>query len=257
MLTKKQSTIQSTNFISTTSSKQTYEAIQNCQGEITPQIVAVEGVAGVGKSTVIDHVLYHTHLFPFPSALVLSVPSSPTQLSLMSLILEPLDEKRHGQQIEDNIDWVVKALARNETRLLVFDDTNRLDKELWRLALNIQAQAKCHMVFVGLPGLANKIRKLLPPADERELTPVRFTEPSIDEVLELILPNLVIKQWSFNPDSESDRELGIYLWHRVRPSLQHSVTVIRLAQAIAKRNNTTGITQANIDEALGYTRRRA
>ena len=76
-----------------------------------------------------------------------------------------------------------------------------------------------------------------------------FVPLALEEVLDVILPQLVFPCWNYQPELPADRQLGETIWHKVNPSLRNLATLLATASQMATDEQIASITGDLIDEA--------
>lgn len=216
----------------------------------TFMIAVVIGDSGIGKTRAIHYFrnIYlkqprHTLL---PACIDISIPVRPTPRLLISRILKTLEESpgRDGQKKTPT--GVIQALQRNRVKLVMIDQAESLNQKSIEMLLEIQAGSQCYLALVGGPSL-KKITDRYLDRNCHTITDLPFSEPDLDDVVGLILPNLTLPNWTFDPDDSADRELGEYIWSKVRPSLRKLRMLLQVSQVMAKDER---ITQELVDRAI-------
>jgi hypothetical protein len=79
-----------------------------------------------------------------------------------------------------------------------------------------------------------------------------FNPLELDEVLKVVLPELVFPFWTFDPNNEDDRIMGIEIWRKVHPSLRKMRNLLETASTIAKVKKAPKITLPIVREAYTW-----
>jgi hypothetical protein len=79
---------------------------------------------------------------------------------------------------------------------------------------------------------------------------LKFPEPTEEEVLATILPQLSIAHWSFDPAKEKDIEMGKQLWASVQPSFRNLCTVLTKASTLIIWQERKQITKQELKTAF-------
>ena len=79
-----------------------------------------------------------------------------------------------------------------------------------------------------------------------------FEPLSLQEMIDVVLPQLVFPRWSFDPRNDNDRAMGEELWKRVGPSLRKLRNVLTIASKTAVATEKDRITLPLITEAFSW-----
>ena len=82
---------------------------------------------------------------------------------------------------------------------------------------------------------------------------MKFEPLPLEEIHEVVLPQMVFPHWQYSAASRTDRELGKYIWSIVNPSLRNLRNLLQAADLLAAYHHDAIITRETIDEALGWT----
>ena len=82
---------------------------------------------------------------------------------------------------------------------------------------------------------------------------MRFEPLTIDEVLDVVLPEMRFRHWRYSAACDSDRALGKHIWTIVNPSLRKLRNLLQLADQIVSSDDRAAITREVIDEAFTWT----
>ena len=77
-----------------------------------------------------------------------------------------------------------------------------------------------------------------------------FAPPTEHEILQSVLPQLLVLGWSFDPENDVDRQLGEKIWQAVKPSLRRLRTLLQTASLLANSIGDDKITCDNLGQAL-------
>ena len=109
----------------------------------------------------------------------------------------------------------------------------------------------CPILVVGLPSIWSVIERQ-EKFDSRVGLRTSFEPLPLQEVIDVVLPGLVLPRWSFDPKDEEDRIMGEELWKRVCPSLRKLRNVLSIASKTAVATNATKITLPLITGAFSW-----
>lgn len=149
-------------------------------------------------------------------------------------------------------DEAAAAIVRNNVELIIVDEADRLTAETFDILRHIHDKTGCRIVVVGLPELLSVIDSQEKFASRVALR-MKFAPLPIDEILEVVLPQMVFRHWEYSAKVESDRALGERMWTIVRPSLRKLRNLLQLADQVAAFRGQDAITRASIDEAFTWS----
>jgi MoxR-like ATPase len=218
-------------------------------------IVAVTGPPGIGKTKAIDHVIAeqqpqsHTGR---PAWLKVVVPPKATPPTVLIAILNALGivPQKKAKALPGQ---VLEALTRYDIKLLIFDESDRLNDASFDMVRDIFDQTHRPMVLVGLPKLMNTIERY-EQFDSRVAIEIEFKPLTLAELIASFLPFLEFGKWRFDPDKGDDREMAKYLWKPTSPSLRRLVNWINVANAIAEYDDLECVTLDTLKEAKELVR---
>lgn len=206
----------------------------------------VTGRSGIGKTIAIQ-VCISSLIAQSPSGLPMCVlikvkPGSSTRQLVEDLFIcfgeKPHRFSTNRYKIADD---AVDAILSNDLKVLFVDDADRLTTEGFDFLLYIFAKTGCPIVVVGL----GEIKRVVAQYEKftgRMGPRLDFPTPKEEEVLSVILPQLVIPYWSFDPEREEDYVLGKALWAGVKPSLRSLRVIIQYASTLADMTGKKRIT---------------
>lgn len=220
-----------------------------------PAIGIGYGIAGIGKTVSIlasvNELPKRPHLL-LPEYVLIEVKTKIRPKGLSRQILTALEEKPRARENYDLQDQIVEAISRNDLRLLVFDEADRLNVDTFELIRYINEHAKCPVLLVGLPSIRNVIRIQEKLASRTVMMrPFPFIEE--DEALNVYFPGLVFPRWSFDPQNRDDLKMGKAIWKRVKPSLRRARAVVQIADKVARIMKEQKVTMEHIEEAFTFT----
>jgi DNA transposition AAA+ family ATPase len=217
----------------------------------SPTMGVITGRAGVGKTIASQHYLdslapqAHTAL---PTAIKIKVMPRSTPRALAKTILDSLLEKSRGRNIYEMADEVATAIERNAIHLLIVDEADRLNEDSFDVLRHLFDKTGCRVVLVGLPTILSVIERHEKFSSRVGLR-MSFTPLQVEEVLDLVLPQLVFPHWTYDPDKPSDRAMGATIWHKVNPSLRNLHSLLSTASQMARDETAPSITPDIMHEA--------
>ncbi len=220
-----------------------------------PTMGVVTGPAGIGKTVSIEDYLRgleprsHTGL---PEAIQVTVKPRSTPRALGISIATSLGEKPRGSNIYEIADEAAEAILRNDTRLMFFDEADRLNEDSFDLTRHVFDTTGCPFVLVGLPRILSVLDRHEKFASRVGLR-MSFVPLKQDEVLQVVLPGLVFPRWIFDPQDEADRAMGKHILKRVGSSLRKLRNLLQIASQIAIQDRAPRITLETIDEAFQWS----
>jgi DNA transposition AAA+ family ATPase len=217
----------------------------------TPTMGVISGVAGVGKTIAAQY--YLDSLPPhaqtaLPTAIKVKVMPRSTPKALAQTILDSLLEKPEGRNIYEIADKAAVAIERNYIKLLVVDEADRLNEDSFDVLRHLFDKTGCRIVLVGLPNILSVIDKYEKFSSRVGLR-MPFVPLTIKEVLDTLLPGIVLPCWTYDPEKPTSRQLGEKIWHKVNPSLRNLQSLLETASQMARDEELPAITADLIDEA--------
>lgn len=185
--------------------------------EATPTMGCVTAKSGMGKTIAISkYIAEHTDdefVRGLPSILHCKVPLNNTSVSVGSALLEAAGERvPPGGNRQTIVVEVIKAIKNNGIKTVFVDEGDRLAKDSFEAIRDVyEGVDDCVFVVVGLPKLATFI-ETYEQFDSRVGMRMQFDPPSLQEVLETILPNTVIPGWEYDSTNDEHRSLGVEAW---------------------------------------------
>lgn len=217
----------------------------------TPTMGVISGVAGVGKTIAAQY--YLDSLPPhaqtaLPTAIKVKVMPRSTPKALAQTILDSLLEKPEGRNIYEIADKAAVAIERNYIKLLVVDEADRLNEDSFDVLRHLFDKTGCRIVLVGLPNILSVIDKYEKFSSRVGLR-MPFVPLTIKEVLDTLLPGIVLPCWIYDPENPASRQLGEKIWHKVNPSLRNLQSLLETASQMARDEERPAITADLVDEA--------
>jgi DNA transposition AAA+ family ATPase len=219
-----------------------------------PTMAVITGLPGMGKTIAVqdylDNLAPHAHT-ALPMAIKIKVKPRSTPLALAKVIMDGLQEKYRGNTIFEIADEVSAAIERNDLKLIIVDEADRLNEDSFEVLRHIFDKTGCPIVLVGLPSILRVVERH-DKFSSRVGLRMQFKPLELEEVLTVVLPELVYSRWVYDPKNAEDRLLGINIWNRVNPSLRKLANLLDLASQTARAMELQAITQVCIDEAFGW-----
>ena len=144
-----------------------------------------------------------------------------------------------------------KSIRGNDTKLVIFDEANRLRDDTFEVVRYLIDKAGCPILIVGLPNVLNVIERHQQ-FSSRVGMRMHFEPLTFKEVMNVVLPQMVFPRWAFDPENEQDRLMGEEIWRKVRPSLRSMRNLLDMASKIAKAKQEPKITLTSIREAYRW-----
>jgi DNA transposition AAA+ family ATPase len=220
----------------------------------TPTMGVITAPAGTGKTIAtqyyLDSLVPHSHT-ALPIAIKLKVMPRSTPRALAQTVLDGLQEKPKGRNIYEMADEAAKAIERNDLKLLVVDEADRLNEDSFEVLRHLYDKTGCPIVLVGLPSILRVIERHEKFSSRVGLR-MQFRPLELEEVLTVVLPELVIPRWTYDPNNTTDQTLGTDIWNRVNPSLRKLVSLLELASQTAKIQKATTISKTTIEDAFQW-----
>jgi hypothetical protein len=217
-----------------------------------PTMGVFTGRAGIGKTIAMQAFIdqfpprSHTGL---PPIIKVKVKPESSPKALVEDILTSLEEGPEGSNRFKLTDQVVDAIARNDVDLLAVDEGDWLNTASFDLLRSIHDKSGCPVVIAGLPRLLTIIKRKLKFASRVGIG-MRFPVCTKREVLTIVLPQLAIPYWKYDPQSDKDKEMGERIYELVGSSLRDLRSLVCKASQIIAVDGGTHITRADIEEAF-------
>jgi type II secretory pathway predicted ATPase ExeA len=219
-------------------------------------MAAVTGTAGIGKTVAVSSIMAsfntaqaHTGL---PPIAMITLQPRPTPRSIAAEIARTMQQREPGRKTTYEISRDVATLIeRNDIKLLIVDESDRLDEHGFDLLRSIFDTTNCPILLTGLPSLLKVISRY-EKFESRVGIKMMFEPLKQDEVLNEFLPGLVFPGWRYDPESVADREVGIFIWERVGPSLRKLRNILQLASQTCVACKAEKITLEHVKEAMKW-----
>jgi len=213
---------------------------------------AATGGAGLGKTTAIQQYLNnekpreHTGL---PASVRIKVKPNSTAKALANDIVTGVCDRPRGRNVYEVADEAAEAIERNDLKLLIVDEADRLNEDSFEVLRHIFDRTGCPIVVVGLPAILRVIETHNKFSSRIDLR-MTFEPPAWDEFSTLILPQLVFPHWRFDPDDQHDLVMGRHIWKIVNPSFRKLRNLLQTASQIAEFTGKDWITRELVDAAF-------
>ncbi len=211
----------------------------------------VTGAPGTGKSTaarIYQALCEQEHAALLPQSIMITVMPHTTIKALLCSIVEQSGHSTSLRNTYDIFEEAVTALDQRNEHLLMIDEADRLTQESLHVLASLFNQTACPILLIGQPKLLVTIQAN-PRLASRIGSPMVFPSLSQQEVLDVVLPQLVIPSWSFDPQKEADCHLGKEIWQNVCPSLRRLTHLLALSSQLAQMSSQPIITQTILREA--------
>ncbi len=215
-------------------------------------IAVVAAPAGAGKTIaagVCQQAVERRFSSALPASLKVKVMPRSTSGVLATNVLENLGEPVRGDNSAQLTAAAARGIERNDTRFIIFDEGDRLDDDSFEVVRYLQDKTGCPILVVGLPSIWRVIERQ-EKFDSRVGLRLSFEPLSLQEMVEVVLPQLIFPRWSFDPGNDGDRAMGEELWKRVGSSLRKLRNVLTISSKTAIATGADRITLPLITEAF-------
>jgi DNA transposition AAA+ family ATPase len=220
----------------------------------SPTMGVITGLPGVGKTIALqdylDNLAPHVHT-ALPIAIKVTVLPRSTPRAFAKTIMDGLLEKPRGNNIYEIADEAAAAIERNDLKLIGVGEANRLNEDSFEVLRHLFDKTGCPILLVGLPSILRVIDRHEQFSSRVGLR-LQFLPLELEEILNVVLPQLVIPRWVYDVQREADRLMGEAIWSKVNPSLRNLSNLLDLASQTARAMDAPTITQACIDEAFKW-----
>lgn len=184
-----------------------------------------------------------------PATLVVKVMPRSTSGVLATTVLENLGEPVRGDNSAQLTAAAARGVERNDTRFIIFDEGDRLNDDSFEVVRYLQDKTGCPILVIGLPSILRVIERQ-EKFDSRVGLRLSFEPLSLEEMIEVVLPQLVFPRWSFDPGNDGDRAMAEEIWKRVGSSLRKLHNVLKISSKTAIATGADRITLPLITEAF-------
>jgi hypothetical protein len=198
----------------------------------------VTGLSGIGKTIAIQAFLNEQEPRPhigLPACIVIKVKPGSTPKALLENLLIALGEKPRGLSTNRYkiADEAAEAIVNNNVKVLFVDEADLLSIDCFEFLRYIFGKTGCPIVIVGLRQIWRVVNRYEKFANRIGLCH-NFLPSDEKEVIETILPQMVIPRWQFDPSNERDIVMGKELWGWVKPSFRNLRTVLQYASLLTE-----------------------
>jgi hypothetical protein len=209
---------------------------------------AVTGISGIGKTIALLDLLQRQELrahIGLPDCIVIKVQPRPNPRTLLEQLLRAFGERPRGVSSNRHkiADDAVEVIFSNDPKTIFWDDADHLNVDCFDFLAYIFDQTHCPMAIVGLPQIWRVINHYEKFSNRVGLR-CDFLPPDEQEILETILPQIILPSWRFDPTDTKDFLLGQELWGWVKPSFRNLRTVLQYASQFAELQGKERITRA-------------
>lgn len=216
------------------------------------------GSTGIGKSSSITAFMQEMGMEKnsfLPPYIAFEADPGSTPRALVDQIHHCLGEKSQRRQTKSEIAEDIETVLKNNlVQLIIIDEADRLNNISLEMVRSI-VDNKEHRTSVALFG----VETLLPIIrnDERllgRLHPcMRFKELNLDEVLNVVFPQLVIPYWEYDSGDNNCIEMGEYIYKLAGPSIRKMRIFIQSASQLVRRAGDAKITMETLKASLHFT----
>ena len=206
----------------------------------------VTGLSGIGKTIAIQAYLNGQEPRPhigLPPCIVIKVTPGSTPKALLEKLLVALGERPRGLSTNRYkiADEAAEAIVNNDVKVLFVDEADLLSIDCFEFLRYIFGKTGCPIVIVGLRQIWRVVNRYEKFANRVGLCH-NFLPPDEKEVLETILPQMILPRWHFDLSYEKDIVMGQALWSWVQPSFRNLRTVLQYASQFAELQGKEHIT---------------
>lgn len=219
------------------------------------RMAVITGPAGIGKTIAIQAFVDEFQARSYnglPPVIKVKVKPDSTPKALALDIGMRLGEKAKGRNRYELADEVAISIKRNELKMLIVDEADRLNEASFDLLRHIYDVTWCPVVLVGLPSIWRIIDR-----HEKFVSRIgmkmQFPQLTKNEMFEVVLPQLVLPGWSYNAADEGAREIGERIFQMVGTSFRKLRMLLQAASQIAIDSASSKITLPDIEEAFEWT----
>jgi len=208
--------------------------------EAAPTIGCVTGKPGSGKTIAIakdyQSRVRNTTISHLPEIVMTKIPTNATASTVAKVILGALGENTNirGNR-HDFAEKIVRAISDNGVKLIYVDESDRLNKDSFDIIRYVHDRTGCTFIIVGLPDVLQVIDRYEQFSSRVGLR-MTFKPLELEEVMDVILPNIVIKGWIYDPGNDDDRKLGTEAW-KMSGSFRRLRNLLERAAVKARKDN--------------------
>ncbi len=192
--------------------------------------------SGWGKSIAFHHFLDNVPRHPhtgLPTCIGIRVKPQANPRVLLADLYARLGERAPRRLTRFNIaDEAAKIIMETDLRGIFTDESDQLGADGLEFLRYVYDKTGCPLIIVALPDILNVIERYTTLHD-RIGHELQFLPSTEEEVLNTILPELIIPRWVYDPANEADRKMGKELWAHARSSFRRLRTLITKASQFA------------------------
>ncbi len=173
-----------------------------------------------------------------------SMPQATTKW-LLDSITHRFSDMPRSRTSHEAFQQVLTALEQRRVRLLMLDNADYLGRQHLEVLQALIGKSTCSVLLIGLPRLLTSIN-MHPQLAARVGLSLPFPPLPDEEVFATFLPQLHLPGWAFDPQNETDLQMGKYLWRKSCPSLRRLRVILASASQIAQLRGTPTITLETI-----------
>lgn len=216
-------------------------------------MAAVTGKSGIGKTIALldlqQRQEIRTHI-GLPDTILIKVQPRPNPRTLLEQLLRAFGERPRGIRSTRHTiaEEAADVIFNNDPQAIFWDDADHLNVECFDFLAYIFDKTRCPMAIVGLPQIwrvVNRYEKF----SSRVGLGCDFLPPDESEVLELILPQMKMPFWKFDPKNPADILMGHELWEWVKPSFRSLRTVLQYASQFVEAQGEERITRPILEQS--------
>ncbi len=193
--------------------------------------------SGWGKSIAFHHFLDNVPRHPhtgLPTCIGIRVKPQANPRVLLADLYARLGERAPRRLTRFNIaDEAAKIIMETDLRGIFTDESDQLGADGLEFLRYVYDKTGCPLIIVALPDILNVIERFTTLHD-RIGHELQFLPSTEEEVLNTILPELIIPRWVYDPANEADRKMGEELWAHARSSFRRLRTLIAKASQFAE-----------------------
>jgi DNA transposition AAA+ family ATPase len=218
-----------------------------------PTIGSITAKAGMGKTIAINKYMNHHGKEAFvnglPTIARCKIPTNSTGATVARELLLSVGE---SPPLSGNKHIIAKlvseAIMINGVKMIFVDESDRLNSDSFDVIRSVYDKSGCVFVIVGLPQILRVINKHEQFSSRVGLR-MKFEPPTLDEVLDVILPDLVVPNWQYNVEDETDRTLGIAAW-KMSGSFRRLRNLLDRAASLCRMRNEERIVIPTLEETF-------
>lgn len=214
--------------------------------EASPTIGCVTGNPGMGKTIAINRYIDHHAKKAFvnglPTIARCKIPTNSTGATVARELLLAVGE---SPPLSGNKHTIAKLVSEsimiNGVKTIFVDESDRLNSDSFDVIRYIYDSTGCIFVIVGLPRILQVIEKHEQFSSRVGLR-MKFEPPTLDEILDTVLPNLVVNYWQYDAKDDTDRAIGTAAW-KMSGSFRRLRNLLERAASLCRMRNENGMCQ--------------